>query len=296
MKYEFMLQNEKETDIKMMSKVFNVSRSGYYQFKRASKSSRAIENESLVQKIKVLHETYRATYGSPRIYKALRAEGVFCSRVRVAKLMKQAGIQAKMKKRFKRTTRADLRNKVAPNLLQQNFTATMPNQRWVADFTYVLTLEGWLYVAVVLDLFSRRVVGLSMQERMTTDLVTTALMQAVIHRKPSGGLVHHSDRGCQYTSDEFQTLLQQHNITASMSSTGNCYDNAVAESFFHTLKTELVYFERYETREQAKRSIFEYIEVFYNRKRLHSTTNYLAPVEFEKQWNDQAKFYLARVH
>ena len=187
--------------------------------------------------------------------------------------MKKVGIMAKMKKKFKVTTKANPKAKAAPNLLKQNFTAEQPNQRWVADITYVWTLEGWLYVACVLDLFSRKIVGLAMKDRMTDDLVIAALEQALVSRNSSTGLMHHSDRGSQYTSHDFQKKLAQHNITASMSGTGNCYDNAAMESFFHTLKTEHVYFERYQTREQAKNSIFEYIEVFYNRQRRHSTLN-----------------------
>jgi transposase InsO family protein len=197
--------------------------------------------------------------------------------------MKKEGIQAKMKRRFKVTTKANPKAKPALNLLQQDFTAQQPNQRWVADITYVATAEGWLYVAAVLDLFSRKIIGLAMNERMTADLVSAALAQALVHRKPQPGLIHHSDKGCQYTSHQFQELLKKHNMTVSMSSTGNCFDNAAMESFFHTLKTEHIYFEHYKTRSEAKLSIFEYIEVFYNRQRLHSTLGYLTPVEFEKE-------------
>jgi transposase InsO family protein len=195
--------------------------------------------------------------------------------------MKKCGTAAKMKKRFKITTRANPKALAAPNLLKQDFSAEQPNKRWVADFTYVATKEGWLYVATVLDLFSRRIIGLSMSDRMTTDLVSNALLQALTHRKPIGEITHHSDRGCQYTSDGFQQLLKKHYITVSMSGNGNCYDNAAMESFYHTLKTEHIYFEHYDTREQAKQSIFEYIEVFYNRQRRHSTLGYLSPMAFE---------------
>lgn len=219
-----------------------------------------------------------------------------CSRKRVARLMKKARIEAKMKKRFKITTKANPKAKAAPNLLQQNFTAEKPNQRWVADFTYVATGEGWLYVAIILDLFSRKIVGLSMEERMTADLVLKALEQAILHRKPQAGLIHHSDKGSQYTSQDFQSLLTLYGLIASMSGTGNCFDNATAESFFHTLKTEHVYFEHYETRHQAKLSIFEYVEIFYNKKRRHSTLGYLPPDMFEKQWYQKQNFHLTTVH
>ena len=189
-----------------------------------------------------------------------------------------------MQRLFKATTRVNKKQPVAPNLLQQNFTATVPNSKWVADISYIRTLEGWLYIAVILDLFSRKVVGLSMSESLQTPLVVDALEHALQRRNPSFPLQHHSDRECQYTSTAFQQLLTDNGIVCSMSSTGCCFDNAVAESFFHTLKTECVYFERYESREQVKRSIFEYIEIFYNNHRRHSTLGYLSPVEFEQRF------------
>ena len=279
-----------------MAKVLAVSRSGYYRFKNRKPSKRAQEEEEIGMKIKESYERSRQTYGSPRIRADLREQGVFCSRKRISRLMKKAGLVVKMKKRFKVTTRVDSKAKVAPNLLQQNFTAEKPNQRWVADITYIQTLEGWLYVAAVLDLFSRRVVGLSMSERMTTSLVSAALQQAITHRNPPQGLTHHSDRGCQYTSHDFQRFLKSQGIIPSMSGTGNCYDNAAMESFFHTLKTEHVFFETYATRKQAKQSIFEYVEVFYNRQRKHSTLGYLSPREFENQVYQQTNKRLPAVH
>lgn len=261
--------------------MLNVSRNGYYKFLSSFPSKREEENNLLLVKIKRVHAKSRETYGSPRIHAALQLEGESCSRKRVARLMKKAGIQAKMKKRFKVTTKVNPKAQAAPNVLNRDFTAMRPNERWVADITYIATAEGWLYVAAVLDLYSRRIVGLSMNERITTSLVVAALEQALTHRRPQPGLMHHSDKGCQYTSHEFQQLLKAKQITVSMSGTGNCYDNAAMESFFHTLKTEHVYFEHYQTREQAKQSIFEYIEIFYNRQRLHSTLGYLTPNEFE---------------
>ncbi len=287
MKYQFMQQHEEEFSLERMSKMLNVSRSGYYQFMKSKPSKQDCENERLLVKIKKIHEDSRQTYGSPRIHAELCSNGESCSRKRVARLMKKAGLQAKMKKRFKVTTKVNPKAKAAPNLLQQDFTAEQPNQRWVADITYIWTLEGWLYVAAVLDLFSRHIVGLAMSERMTSDLVLSALQQAITHRNPDTGLTHHSDKGSQYTSDNFQLLLKKYSMIASMSGTGNCYDNAAMESFFHTLKTEHIYFETYYTREQAKQSIFEYVEVFYNRKRRHSTLGYLSPAAFEKQWYQQ---------
>lgn len=210
MKYAFMQQQQTAFSIERMSQVFNVSRSGYYRYINAVPSQREQENQRLLEKIKIIYAASRQTYGSPRIEAELRKQGETCSRKRVAKLMRQAGLHAKMKKRFKVTTRVNTAAHVAPNLLQQNFTASQPNQRWVADFTYVATVEGWLYVAAVVDLFSRRIVGLAMSERMSTDLVIKALQQALIQRQPKEGLVHHSDQGCQYTSDAFQQLLSQH--------------------------------------------------------------------------------------
>jgi transposase InsO family protein len=297
MKYEFMKNHADEFNLERMSKMLEVSRSGYYNYiKNKPLSKQAQENKRLEEEIKRIHEKSRKTYGSPRIHAELRETGESCSRKRVAKLMKKAGIQAKMKKRFKvKTTQVNPKAKVAPNLLAQDFSAEKPNQRWVADITYVATEEGWLYVAAVLDLFSRRIIGLAMSALMTTDIVASALEQAIIHRKPTEELLHHSDRGCQYTSEYFQNLLKIHGITASMSSTGNCYDNAAMESFFHTLETEHIYFEHYRTREEAKRSIFEYIEVFYNRQRRHSTLDYFSPMIFEKSWYQQQGVSLQNV-
>lgn len=281
MKFAFMKKHTNQFSIERMSTMLNVSRNGYYKFLHSSPSKREEENNLFLVKIKRIHAKSRETYGSPRIHAALQLEGESCSRKRVARLMKKAGIQAKMKKRFKVTTKVNPKAQTAPNVLNRDFTAMKPNERWVADITYIATAEGWLYVAAVLDLYSRRIVGLSMNERMTTSLVVAALEQALTHRKPQPGLMHHSDKGCQYTSHEFQQLLKAKQITVSMSGTGNCYDNAAMESFFHTLKTEHVYFDHYQTREQAKQSIFEYVEIFYNRQRLHSTLGYLTPNEFE---------------
>lgn len=297
MKYEFMQSHENEFSIERMSKMLGVSRSIYYCFEKRIPSQRLLEEKRLIMKIKAVHEASRHTYGSPRIHAELKDQGETCSRQRVAKLMRKVGLIAKMKKKIKVTTKkANPKAKAAPNLLEQNFTAEQPNQRWVADITYVWTLEEWLYVACVLDLFSRRIVGLAMKDRMTDDLVIAALEQALMSRNASKGLMHHSDRGSQYTSHDFQKKLAKHNITASMSGTGNCYDNAVMESFFHTLKTEHVYFERYQTREQAKNSIFEYIEVFYNRQRRHSTLNYKTPLAFEQNYQQLHSSCLQSVH
>lgn len=296
MKYQFMQAHQQEFSLKKMSDVLRVSRSGYYRFTTATPSKRAVENQRLVAQIKAVHESSRHTYGSPRIHAELKTQGECCSRKRVAQLMRINGLQSKMTKRFKTTTQSNPKAVAAPNLLAQDFTAQAPDTRWVTDITYVSTEEGWLYVAAVLDLFSRAIVGLSTSDRMTTELVLNALNQAVLHRQPQSGLMHHSDKGCQYTSQLFQQQLLAYGMVVSMSGTGNCFDNAAMESFFHTLKTEHIYFEHYATREQAERSIFEWIEVFYNRKRRHSTIDYLSPTAFEKNWHQQQAVSLHSVH
>jgi putative transposase len=273
-----------EWTIEEMARVLGVSRSGYYCFCRRKVSKRQQENDKLQGMIGTIFSKSRCIYGSPRVHAELKAQGINVSRPRVGRLMKQLGLAAKMQSLFKVTTRVNKKQAAAPNLLQQNFTAAAPNLKWVADISYIHTLEGWLYIAVILDLYSRKVVGLSMGNSLHTALVTRALEQALQRRNRTHDLQHHSDKGCQYTSSAFQQLLTDNGILCSMSSTGCCFDNAVAESFFHTLKTECVYFERYENREQAKRSIFEYIEIFYNNHRRHSTLGYLSPVEFEQRF------------
>lgn len=285
-----MKANRDNWSIEEMAETLGISRSGYYKFCAKQVSERDVANADLVKQISTIHQKSRCTYGAPRITAELKKRGYFCSRQRVARLMREAGLRAKMSKVFKKTTRANVRHQAAPNLLAQNFTAEKPNMKWVADISYIPTLEDWLYLAVVLDLFSRKVVGLAMSETLHTDLVLTAMNQALLRRHPEAGLQHHSDRGCHYTSHEFQRLLKSYNIDCSMSAAGHCYDNAVAESFFHTLKTECVYFERYQTREEAKASLFEYIELFYNKDRIHSTLGYLSPNQFERSYYQQKIF------
>jgi transposase InsO family protein len=284
-----MRRHEKEFRVEKMAPVLNVSRSGYYGFLTNEKSSRMIENERLKGKIKSIHEKSRKVYGSPRVHRELKKQGEKVSRKRVARLMREEGIQAKMRKQWKKTTCAKEKQEASPNYLNQNFVVEEANKVWISDITYVETQEGWLYVAIVMDLFSRKVVGLSMGNRLETELVTQALKQAIMHRGVKNNLMHHSDRGSQYTSRDFRNLTTQHGIQLSMSGKGHCYDNAVAESFFHTLKTEHTNFHQYRIREEAKSSIFEYIEVFYNRQRTHSTIGYLSPEEFERQWKKGAQ-------
>jgi transposase InsO family protein len=279
-----MQAHKKQWPIEEMARMLGVARSGYYK-SHSKPKMRQKENEELLQTIRSIFKMSRDTYGSPRVHAELLAQGFKCSRPRVARIMRKNGMTAKMKRLFKRTTRINEGHIRAPNLLKQQFSATIPNQKWVADITYVRTREGWLYVAVVLDLFSRKIVGLAMSESLHTELVLQAMNQALQRRRPKMGLQHHSDRGCQYTCESFRRLLVENGIICSMSSTGNCYDNAVAESFFHTLKTECIHFERYESRHEAKRSIFEYVEVFYNNQRRHSTLGYMSPADFERRFD-----------
>jgi len=282
MKYQFIEEHRSAFAVEKMCLALKVTASGYYRQRKRGKSKRALANEQLDQAIRAAHTKSRGNYGSPRITKELKEQGIRCSENRVARRMQKNGIAAKTKRRFKVTTQSKHKHPVAENVLKGNFGATAQNQVWVSDITYVWTPEGWLYLAVVRDLFSRQVVGWAMSHCLGQDMVLQALRQAVLRRGPVPGLIFHSDQGVQYACQAFRELLAQLRIIQSMSGKGNCYDNAVAESFFHTLKTELVYFENYQTREEAKSSIFEYIEVFYNRQRRHSALNYVSPVNFEQ--------------
>ena len=268
-----------------MCQILDVSRSGYYAWISRPESHRKRSNRDLLERIKKIYKVSRETYGSPRVTKALNNDGIKCGKNRVAKLMKENNIAAKTKRKFKATTNSKHSYPVAPNLLNQNFKATKPNQIWVADITYIPTDEGWLYLAAIVDLFQRKVVGWAMDSTMTKQLCIDALNQAIGRCRPSRGLIHHSDRGVQYASNEYKNVLKNYGITQSMSRKGNCYDNACMESFFGTLKTELIYFTRFKTRAEARLAIFEYIEVFYNRIRLHSKLGYRSPEDFEKLSN-----------
>lgn len=271
-----------EFPIEKMAKVLNVARSGYYKYINRKESFKAQESALLLKAIIRIYKQNRGVYGSPRIHRKLKQEGHGFSRKRIAKIMRKNFIQSKIRKKWKpaiKTSKGDAI--IAPNLLKQNFVVPAENMVWLSDITYVHTQESWLYVAAVLDLYSRKIVGLSMSHKPDATLVIQALQQAVCHREPKPGLIVHSDRGCQYTSSQYREFLRKCGFVQSMSAKGNCYDNAPMESFFHTLKTEHVFFCNYLTRDQAKRSIFEYIEAFYNRQRLHSTLGYLSPVEFE---------------
>lgn len=276
-----MKMHRKEFSIGKMAKIMKVGRSGYHKYLKRLPSIQEQKNVELVEKIKVIHKIKRKVYGSPRIHAELKRHGEKCSRKRVAKLMRLNGIRAKTKCGFRRRKRSTAVK--SPNLLNQKFEVSKPNEIWLADITYIKTLDGWLYIAAILDLFSRRIVGLSMSNRMQTDLVKKALQQAVMHRKPGNSLIHHSDRGAQYTSEEFRLAAENYNMQLSMNS-GSCYDNAPMESFFHTVKTEHTYLMELKTRMETKNDIFEFIEIFYNRQRSHSKLGYLSPCEFEKMY------------
>ena len=281
MKFKFIKYNREYFRIGKMCKILGVTRSGYHHYLKSRYSKRNLENKVIFELIEQIWKNSHHLYGYRRIHAELRSQGLYCNRKRILRLMHQNNIAAKTKKKFKKTTNSNHSNYISPNLLEQNFRVTSPNEAWVADITYISTYEGWLYLAVVLDLYSRKVVGWSMGNRMTSRLVIDALEHAIVDRKPVDGLIFHSDRGSQYVSIDFRKSLKKHSIIQSMSGKGNCYDNAVAESFFHTLKTELVYWERYKTRSDAKSDIFKYIEGFYNRRRRHSYLNYFSPSNFE---------------
>ncbi len=283
MKYQFIADHQAEFSITLMCRVLGVSRSGYYAGRKRPPSARKMADQGLVEQIETIHQDSRRTYGSPRIHQELAENGVQCGHNRVARLMQMVGLAAKQSSKFKITTTDSHHDyPVAPNVLDRDFTAERPNQKWLTDITYIPTDEGWLYLAAVLDLYSRRIVGWAMADTLERSLVIAALQMAVDTRQPGPGLLHHSDRGSQYASREYQALLTKYHMQASMSRTGNCYDNAPMESFFGTLKTELIYHRHYATRAEAKTDIFEYIEVFYNRFRRHSALGYRNPVAFEK--------------
>jgi transposase InsO family protein len=283
-KYQFIADESKNYTLKVLCRVLEVSRSGFYDWRGRPKSKRLLEDEKIVEQIKLFHCGSRCTYGSPRIHQDFKGKGQRVGKNRIARLMRQQGIQGRCKRRFKNTTQSKHNRPVAENHLNQQFEATTPNQKWVSDLSYVWTWEGWLYLAIVLDLYSRAVVGWAMSHTMTDDLTLDALKMALRRREPpiQNHLLFHSDRGSQYASNDFRAELANYQITQSMSRTGNCYDNAAMESFFATLKTEEVYPNIYQSRQQAKSSIFSYIEGFYNRSRRHSALGYLSPMDFEQ--------------
>ena len=267
-----------------MCRILDVRSSGYYAWRKRPVSERELANQQLVLKIKEIHIKSKRCYGVPGVYQTLRAQGYSCNYKRVERLMRLHNICAKHSKRYKLTTQSQHPHPVAPNLLARNFKAERPNEKWLADITYIPTGEGWLYLAGVLDLHARKLVGWAMGSSLTSELVCSAFKMAVTHRQPPVGLLHHSDRGSQYAAQVYQDLLSQHHCQVSMSRTGNCWDNAPMESFFASLKNELVHHQDYTTRDQAKSDIFAYIEGFYNRVRLHSSLDYLSPEQFENAY------------
>ena len=289
--FQFIEAHREQYPIAPMCQMLRVSRSGYYAWRGRPPSARERENGRLLAELQRLHRESRGTYGSPRMHRELLARGWRCGRHRVARLMRRKGIEGKSRRKYHGTTRAVAARPVAPDRIQRDFSAERPNQKWVGDITQIATREGWLYLAITLDLYSRRVIGWSMAEHMREDLVLQALQMAIERRPVVGMLIHHSDRGGQYTSGAFQALLGKEGILPSMGSTGDCYDNAVAESFFATLKCECVQGHVFATRRAARTAIFDYIETFYNRWRRHSTLGYVSPVAFETQFEIHAVSY-----
>jgi transposase InsO family protein len=269
--------------VALLCRVLQVSRSGFYAWRKRPAPPRAAADQRLTLEVSAIHAESRRSYGSPRVHMELRERGRRVGRKRVARLMRAAGLRARILRRFRCTTDSGHGMAIRDNLLARRFAVAQPNFGWVADITYLWTLEGWLYLAVILDLFSRRVVGWSMSERLEKKLALDALSAALAQRQPPGGVIHHSDRGSQYSSQEYQEVLARRGLLGSMSRRANCWDNAVAESFFATLKVELVYQTRWSTRAQARSEVFDYIETFYNRRRRHSALGYLCPDEFERR-------------
>lgn len=283
MKYAWILKQSKDYGVKQLCSVVSVSRSAYYAWTKATESHKVKRDKELNTVITAAFTQNRAVYGTRRLKKVLERQGDRVSRRRIGRIMQDAQLRCKTQRRFRATTDSQHEQPIADNRLARQFNVSQANQVYVGDITYIPTADGWLYLAVVIDLYSRHVVGWSMAQHMRTTLVNDALMMAIWKRKPPQSLLWHTDRGSQYASESHRQLLKQHGIEQSMSRKANCWDNAVAESFFHSLKTECVNHENYPTREAAKKSIFDYIEVFYNRQRLHSSNGYLSPVAFENQ-------------
>ena len=285
MRYACIERRRNRYPVRLMCRLLGVSASGYYAWRQRPESARAQRDRELLEKIRRVHQASKGVYGSPRVRAELVSEGVSVGRHKVAQLMRSARLRGCPKRRYRATTHRDPSHPVARNLLKQDFSADGPNRRWAGDITYIPTRQGWLFLAVVMDLYSRRIVGWSMSRRSGRRLVVNALQMAVEARRPTGPLIHHSDRGGQYSSVDFRDELAKHGIDCSMSNTGNCYDNAVVESFFGLLKRERVIRVRYRNREQARADLFQYIEVFYNRKRRHGYLGNISPVDFERQSN-----------
>jgi len=282
MRYQFIRDQATQYPVTLLCHVLQVTRSGYYAWRQCPQSARAQEDQRLLTHITTAHTASKQTYGSPRIHAQLRQQGETCGRHRVARVMQAAGLVAKHRRKFRATTNSAHDLPVAENVLDRRFTPTAPNQVWVGDITYIPTGEGWLYLATIMDLASRRIVGWAMSVRIDRALVGAALTDAVGRRHPGTGVIHHSDRGSQYASTDDQAFLAQHGFIPSMSRKGNCWDNAPMESFFHSLKVEWLHDQTFRTRDAARQAIFTFIEVWYNRQRLHSTLGYRSPEQYER--------------
>ena len=287
MKFAFIAREKATYPVDLLCTVLGVSRAGFYAARRRPLAARRREDHPLAIHVAAVHAASRGRYGSPRVYEELQAQGHEVGRHRVARLMREQGLRARSKRRFQRTTDSDHGLPVAPNVLARQFAVATPNTAWVSDITYLWTREGWLYLIVILDLFSRRVVGWALHERITRQLALDALTMALRHRQPRPGLVCHSDRGSQYASDDYQALLAVHGVVCSMSRRANCWDNAVAESFFSTLKIELAHDADWDTHAAARADVAEYLEIFYNTQRRHSVLGYVSPVAFERQHEEK---------
>jgi len=292
MKFEFIDLHRSKFRVSKMCQTLEVTRSAYYAWRRRPKSTRQLNNEKLFETIEDVYQKSHCLYGSPRITAELKAQGIVCNHKRITRLMRVGGIQAKTVKKFKITTNSRHHYLVFPNILDRVFEAPAPDQIWASDITYIKTGEGWLYLAAILDVFSRGIVGWSMDSYIDHVLVLNAIRQALGRRNPVDGCLFHSDRGVQFACDNVRDYLKEQNFTQSMCGKGNCYDNAIMETFFGTLKSELVYFNNYQTRAEAKQSIFEYIEIYYNRYRRHSANDYMSPFEYE----NKMKLTFPRVH
>jgi putative transposase len=282
MKFQFMRDHQQTHSVEMMARMFSVSRSGYYAWGRRARSKRERSEEELLGMISEIQEDVRYCYGSPRVTAELRKRGRRAGHNRVARLMRENGLGRRTRKRYRSTTDSNHGLKVAEDLLKREFSVSQRDKVWLSDISYIATAEGWLYLCVVIDLYSRKVVGWSMSTRLKTDLVLQALMMGLVRRKPPGGMIFHSDRGSQYCSHAFRRRLSRYRLRQSMSRRGDCWDNAPAESFFKTLKSELCGHRAFPSRRAARAAIFEYIEIFYNRVRLHSTLGYMTPSEYEE--------------
>lgn len=285
MRFAFIEAEKARYPVRLMCKVLQVSKAGFYAWASRSESIRSIENRKLVTEIRAIHAESRQTYGSPRVHAELQARGRDVGKNRIARLMNENGIESRRKKKFRRTTDSRHKLPVAANIVARNFSASAPDQVWVTDITYIWTREGWLYLAAILDLYSRQVVGWAASASLHRELVFEALDEALRRRDVRPGLIHHSDRGCQYASRDYRRRLEANGIVCSMSRKGDCWDNAIGESFFATLKGEMVDRADFVTRAQAINALFDYIEVFYNRQRRHSSLGYITPVEFEQRFH-----------